>query len=128
MKYVQFIEKVAERVHGSLGQAEQLTQATLVTLAERITGGESRDLAAQLPKELRGFLDKRQEPAEAFGLDEFVRRVSLRAGVDRELARNGVQAEFQTLYAAVGGGEFEDVMAQLPKEFQQLVPMPTRRR
>jgi uncharacterized protein (DUF2267 family) len=128
MKYVQFIEKVSERANVSLGQAEALTQATLQTLAERITGGEAADLAAQLPAELRGFLAKNREHAEAFDLGEFVRRVSLRAGVDRELADRGVRAVFQTLHGAVSGGEFEDVMAQLPKEFRELVPTATRRR
>ncbi|MCW2640097.1 MAG: hypothetical protein JWP76_2403 [Dactylosporangium sp.] len=128
MKYVQFIEKVSERMGGSLGQAEAVTQATLLTLAERITGGEARDLAAQLPTELREFLHKKDEPAEAFDLNEFVRRVSLRADVDRDTANKGVPAVFQTLHAAVSTGEFEDVLAQLPKEFQNLVPTAVKRR
>jgi uncharacterized protein (DUF2267 family) len=128
MKYVQFIEKVAEQSNVSLGQAELVTQATLMTLAERITGGEARDLAAQLPKELRPFLDKNREQAEGFDLDEFVRRVSVRAGLDRETAERGVRAVFQTMHVAVSGGEFQDVMSQLPKEFQQLVAIPTKRR
>jgi uncharacterized protein (DUF2267 family) len=128
MRYAQFIEKVSERMGGSLGQAEAVTQATLLTLAERITGGEARDLAGQLPEQLREFLDKKEEPAEAFDLNEFVRRVSLRAGVDRDTAGKGVRAVFQTLHGAVSTGEFEDVMAQLPKEFQNLVPTVTKRR
>jgi uncharacterized protein (DUF2267 family) len=128
MRYAQFIEKVSERMGSSLGQAEAVTQATLLTLAERITGGEARDLAAQLPDELREFLVKTEEPAEAFDLDEFVRRVSLRAGVDRDTANRGVPAVFQTLYAAVSTGEFEDVLAQLPKEIQNLVPTAVKRR
>jgi uncharacterized protein (DUF2267 family) len=127
MKHAQFIEKVAERANVSLGQAESLTQATLQTLAERISGGEARDLAAQLPKQLQPFLIKDREEAEAFGLDEFVRRVALRAGVDRELAGTGARAVMQTLHGAVSRGEFEDVMAQLPREFQELVPMAVRR-
>jgi uncharacterized protein (DUF2267 family) len=128
MKYVQFIENVRERTGVSLGQAEALTQATLQTLAERITGDEARDLAAQLPKELWEFLNKTKQGAEAFDLDEFIRRASLRADVDRELARNAVQAVFQTVHAAVTDGEFEDVVAQLPKEFQELMPTVPRRR
>lgn len=129
MKYAQLVEKVAERMGGtSLGQAESLTQATLLTLADRITGGEARDLAAQLPKELKPFLDKKQESAEGFDLNEFIRRVGLRAGVDRDTAHRGVEAVFQTLDAAVSTGEFQDIMAQLPKEFQNLVPTLVKRR
>jgi uncharacterized protein (DUF2267 family) len=128
MKYVQFVEKVSERAGVTLGQAEALTQTTLLTLGERITGGEAEDLAAQLPKELHPFLDKRKEEAEAFDLNEFVRRVSLRSGVDRGLADRGVPAVFQTLQVAVGTGAFDDVMAQLPKEYQNLVTTVPRRR
>ncbi|GII24870.1 DUF2267 domain-containing protein [Planosporangium mesophilum] len=128
MKYARFIEKVAERMGGSLGQAEAVTQAALLTLAERITGGEARDLAEQLPTELREFLTTTDEPAEAFDLDEFVRRVSIRAGVDSDTASRGVPAVFQTLHRAVGDGEFQDVLGQLPKEFQNLVPELIRRR
>jgi uncharacterized protein (DUF2267 family) len=44
------------------------------------------------------------------------------------MSHPSVQAVFQTLHAAVSEGEFEDVMAQLSKEFQELAPMPGRRR
>ncbi|GAA1800506.1 DUF2267 domain-containing protein [Planosporangium flavigriseum] len=128
MMYAQFIERVAEQMGSPLGQAETLTQATLLTLADRISGGEARDLAAQLPQELREFLTRSQEPAEAFDLEDFIARVRLRAGVDADTAKKGVEAVFKTLYAAVSTGEFEDVMAQLPKEFQNLVPAVVRRR
>ncbi|MGC9669445.1 DUF2267 domain-containing protein [Planosporangium sp. 12N6] len=128
MSYAQFIEKVSERMGGSLGEAEAVTWATLVTLAERITGGEAHDLAAQLPKQLQPFLEAKDEPAEALDLNEFNRRVSLRAGVDRSTAANGVQTVFQTLHGAVSGAELEGVLAQLPKEFQNLVPAVARRR
>jgi uncharacterized protein (DUF2267 family) len=126
MKYVQFIEKVSERMGGSLGQAEAVTQATLLTLAERITGGEARDLAAQLPKELQGPLDKKREPAEAFDVNEFIRRVSTRAGTDLDTAGRGARSVFQTLNAAVTTGEFEDVLSQLPKQFRELIPAVAR--
>lgn len=128
MRYVEFVEAVRERTDASLRQTDALTQATLVSLAARITGDEARDLAAQLPKELREFLNRTGEEAEAFDLDEFIRRVSQDAGVDRELARKGVRAVFQTLHAAVSEGEFEDVMAQLSKEFHELAPVPGRGR
>jgi uncharacterized protein (DUF2267 family) len=52
---------------------------------------------------------------------EFVRRVSERAGVDAVLALEGVRAVFTTLREAVTGGEFDDVMSQLPKEFLEVV-------
>src|SRR4051794_311540 len=66
-----------EQVGGlSREQAERAIEATLRTLAERITGGEAEDIAAFLPKEVRTYLFPTREEAERFGLDEFYRRVA----------------------------------------------------
>ena len=63
MKYLQFVEQVAERTDVSLGEAEALTRATLRTLAERVSGGQARDLAAQLAVELTPYLTESDEAA-----------------------------------------------------------------
>lgn len=121
MNYVEFIERAGERARVSPDRAADFASATLRTLAERLTGGEARDLAAQLPKPLQPALQKRGESAEAFQLDQFVRRVSERTGMaDPARARDVVQAVLVTLREAVTGGEFDDVMAQLPKEFREV--------
>lgn len=121
MNHDEFISKVAERASVPKGEAERLTRATLMTLAERITGGEARDLADQLPTQLKDALIPSQEPAEAFGLDEFVTRVARRAAVDEAEAKDGVRAVFSTLREAVSPGEFDDVMSQLPKEYDEVL-------
>ena len=120
MDHDRFIKLVAERAGVSREQAEALTEATLATLAQRITGGEAKDLASQLPKPLQPPLLRPDEPAERFDLDEFTRRVATRAGLDPEQAGNGVRAVFATVREAVTGGEFDDVLAQLPADFRQL--------
>lgn len=127
VKYDEFIEKVLERAGVPPDQATVLTAATLQTLAERITGGEARDLAAQLPKAMQELLRKTGEEAEAFSLDEFMRRVAERAAVRVTEARDGARAVFTTLREAVSGGEFKDVLAQLPKEYRELVQTAGRR-
>ncbi|GHG89428.1 DUF2267 domain-containing protein [Amycolatopsis acidiphila] len=116
----QFLTRVAERAGISWPDAEAVTRATLATLAQRITGGEARDLAAQLPVELQTPLLGEDEPAEAFSLVEFVRRVASRAGVSRAVANTGVVAVMTTLREAVSPGEFDDVISQLPSEFHGL--------
>ncbi|GIF06532.1 DUF2267 domain-containing protein [Actinoplanes siamensis] len=120
MKFPEFISKVAERASLPREEADAITRATLRTLGERITGGEARDLAAQLPRELQDSLTSAPEKAEQFDLDEFVRRVAERAQVAPDDARHGVSAVFQTVEEAVSFGEFDDVMAQLPDEFGAL--------
>jgi uncharacterized protein (DUF2267 family) len=120
MDYEEFEEKVAGRASVPRDRAGVLIQATLQTLAERITGGEADDLAAQLPKQMKEWLTGTGEPAESFGLDEFIRRVSERAQVPPAEAGDAARAVFTTLREAVTGGEFDDMMSQLPNEFSEL--------
>jgi uncharacterized protein (DUF2267 family) len=121
VQYEEFIAKVAERAGVEREQAEALTVATLQTLAERITGGEAEDLAAQLPGPLKSALPERPGgTAEAFDLDEFERRVADRAGVPQDSVEAGIRAVFQTLSEAVSGGEFNEILTQLPNEFRPL--------
>jgi uncharacterized protein (DUF2267 family) len=58
MDHQTFESKVAERAGVPPDQAQALIRATLQTLAERITGGEVHDLAAQLPKQMKEWLEK----------------------------------------------------------------------
>lgn len=120
MKYDEFMTKVGQRADVSLETADALTAATLRTLAERISGGEAADLAAQLPTELQPHLTGAEEPAERFDADEFVRRVAERAGADPDRARAGIRAVFATIRETVTAGEVDDIMAQLPKGFDRL--------
>jgi uncharacterized protein (DUF2267 family) len=121
MKYPQFIKLVSERGRAiPRDEADAITRATLETLGERLTAGEARDLAAQLPPELQDRLTSASEEAEPFDLDEFIRRVRTRAQVAEAEARDGVYAVIQTLQDAVSFGEFDDVLQQLPNEFEPL--------
>jgi uncharacterized protein (DUF2267 family) len=119
--YQTFIKTEAETAGLPKDQAENLAHATLRTLADRITGGEADDLAAQLPQPLKEDLHKDREDAEAFDVDEFVRRVSERAHVDENTARTGAMAVMTTVRQAVTPGEFDDVTSQLPQEYRELV-------
>jgi uncharacterized protein (DUF2267 family) len=123
--YRTFIETEAQRAGVPEDQAENLARATLETLADRISGGEFDDLTAQLPKPLKDEVHPRREEAEAFDVDEFIRRVSRRAHVDEDTARAGAVATLVTVREAVTPGEFDDITSQLPQEYRELVgPMP----
>lgn len=120
MKYEEFIAHVATNAGLSEEQAATLTRATLSTLADRISGGEAQDLAAQLPAPLQSSLVSTKENAEAFGFDEFVARTAEAAGTDTDVAERAVDAVFATLREAVTPGEFDDVLGQLPSDFHRL--------
>lgn len=135
MRNDEFIETVARHAGTPYDQAEALTHAALETLAERITGGEARDLASEMPKPLREDLRKTRDGAESFDLGEFVRRVSVRSGTDATIAGRGSSAVLTTLREAVTTGQFKDMVSQLPKDVRELIEpsaapagVPTRRR
>jgi uncharacterized protein (DUF2267 family) len=117
VKHGEFIKHVAERAGVRKDIAEKLTQATLETLADRLSGGEPHDLASQLPQELQDYVRPSTKLNEKFGPDEFVRRVAAKAGVDDETAAKGARAVGITIKEAITPGEWDDVMAQLPKEY-----------
>lgn len=116
----EFLDAVAKRSGLPPTEAANVTRATLETLAERISGGEARDLAAQLPEELRGYLHKQEETAQRLDLAEFVHEVRARAALDDQRAGVGARAVLTTVRDAVSADELEDVMSELPKDLRQL--------
>lgn len=126
MAELEFVAKVAGRAGVPVETARSLTEATLRTLAERISGGEAADLADHVAHELRPLLARaRPEEPEAFGYDEFLRRVADRAGTAPDVAERGARAVLQTLHRVVGHTEFEQALAQLPREIGALAqPVP----
>lgn len=122
MKHDVFIGQVQHRAHlSSRGEAERATRVTLETLAERLAGGETKDLASQLPPEIAEHLrGKGAGTGERFSLNEFFRRVSNREGVDFPDAVFHARAVVDVLCDAVSPGEIKDIRAQLPDEFDRL--------
>jgi uncharacterized protein (DUF2267 family) len=120
VKYDEFITSVAERAGLAREEAESLTRASLRVLAARLSGGEAEDLRAQLPKQLQDELAPPQQSAQAFGADEFARRVADDVGSNEADAAGAVVAVLVTLRDAVTSGEFDDVLSQLGREFVEL--------
>jgi uncharacterized protein (DUF2267 family) len=121
MRYATLLTIVEQLTGLDRPGAERAIEATLRTLAERITGGEARDIAAFLPREMRAWMVPTREPAEPFDRREFVRRVAEREGVEPETAEGHVRAVFQMLGLAVAPGELRDMASQLPKDFEDLL-------
>src|SRR3954463_4466458 len=87
----QFLTAVQQKARISRERAEAAARATLETLAERLSAGEARDVAAQLPPELAAYLPPRGD-AERFDVEEFLRRVAEREGVDVPTAEEHARA------------------------------------
>jgi uncharacterized protein (DUF2267 family) len=121
VQFEEFVNEVAARAGVSRDEAESLVRATLRTLAERLSGGEAEDLRAQLPRQLQAELIPPQEEAQGFGVEEFVQKVAARSGIDEADAGAGVVAVLSVIRDAVTPGEFGDVLAQLGRDFAELV-------
>ncbi|MEW5804308.1 MAG: DUF2267 domain-containing protein [bacterium] len=120
MQYHEFIDRV-QKLAGleSADKAVKATEATLETLGERLYRTERDELAAQLPKELKECLFRRQD-TERFLLEDFYKRVSARADVHYHRAVELAQAVAAVLRGAVSQGELSDILAGLDAEYGEL--------
>ncbi|MDZ5443430.1 DUF2267 domain-containing protein [Micromonospora sp. 4G57] len=121
MNHAEFLAAVGKRAGMPAAEAETVIRATLTTLRERISGGEARDLATQLPEEFRGYLHKEVDFAEQLDLVEFLNEVRARTGMDAQRAADGARAVLTTLREAVSAQEVEDLEAELPTVIRQLL-------
>lgn len=107
-------------------EAQQVTEAVLSTLGERIYRTEQADLAAQLPRGIKEFLVTKQPPentpgdVQRFTLEEFYSRVGARSGVRYGQAIDRTHAVMAVLQEAVSPGQIADIQQELPDEFRKL--------
>jgi uncharacterized protein (DUF2267 family) len=118
VQYEEFLDKVQDRIGSA--DPDEARRAVTATLSERISGGEARDLAAQLPEELTEPIQRSGEEAEGFSFEEFLQRVGEREGVNTDSAREHASVVIMVLREAVTGGQLNDIRAQLPQEFAPL--------
>lgn len=120
MKYHEFLGAVQNQARlDSDSAAVSAVRATLETLSERLAGGQSEHVAAQLPEEI-GYYLKQAGKDESFELDEFYRRVADREAVDYADAVYHAKVVMRVLGKAITPGEMTDLRAQLPDEFDDL--------
>ena len=121
MNYNQFIRQVQCVAQLNYSQeAERATRATLEVLREPIVGDEAKDLASQLPGELKDFLHGREcQNRQYFSLKEFYQRVGEREGVNSTDAAIHPRAVFTVLQAVVTPS-VEDIRANFSDDYQEL--------
>ena len=103
--------------------AQRAVLATLTTLGEHVSKGESQQIAAQLPPEISDATTSRStDSPDDFSVDEFVGRVASREGddVSEDEAVVHARAVMATLADAGVRNELQDAREQLPNEFATL--------
>ncbi len=123
MNFDEFIGQVQHRARlDSRAHAERATRAVLETLAQRLSGGEPKDVASQLPPEIgRYLLEPTSGEGARFGVRDFYDLVALREGVDMPEAAYHARAVASVLRDAISPGEWSNILAQLPPDLDKLL-------
>ncbi|MEA2231448.1 MAG: hypothetical protein QOD83_1264 [Solirubrobacteraceae bacterium] len=120
LTYTDFLAMIQRDADIGRDAAERVARAMLTTLAQRISPGEARDIAEQLPEELRSSLRDGGGP-QPFSADEFLRRVQSRAQLAPDAVRRHVRAVFAALRQALRQDELADLASELPRELEALL-------
>lgn len=126
MREDEFLARVRERgEYGDQAEAERVTASVLRILASRIPDQEAKDLAAQLPGHLGGYLTRPAgEITEAFGVQEFCRRVSDQVGARPATAEWDASAVLTTIADVITGGQLNQILSVLPSGYASLFGKP----
>jgi uncharacterized protein (DUF2267 family) len=125
MRYDEFLARVRERgEYADQQEAERVVRAVLGVLAGRLNRGEVKDLAAQLPRQAAVALVT-DGPPDAFGVQEFLRRVAVATGASEQTAEWDASAVLSAVADAISGGELNDVLTQLPSGYAMPFGRPT---
>jgi len=122
VNYDQFVAAVRDRgEYADRSEADEVATWVLELLARRLTREEANDLAAQLPAPLAKAVQRRgDQPAQTFGVEEFLHRVAERIGARPGTAEWDASAVLSTLAEAVSGGQLNQLLSQLPSGYAPL--------
>lgn len=120
MKYKDIVAKTKQRAHISGQQADAVIRATLQALSEQASSKQFHDLVEQLPKELKQIAPA--GGAEQRSFEDFAARVGDLSGVDISEAGEEIKAVVTTLTETVSQDQVEDLFAELPPAFLDLLP------
>jgi uncharacterized protein (DUF2267 family) len=123
-----FVHHVAEATDLEPDAAVRAVEAVLQTLAERLPAGEVDDLKSKLPVGLHAVLscgaDRADHDTRTASAEAFVRHVATREGASLREATRHTRAVLETLRDAIGVEEFSDIVAELPKDYDPMLPRP----
>ena len=116
------IRAVAERTRLSREESADISRAVLEGLADQLSDGEARRLAADLPdlEEQLQARRRRRPEAHPVKLQDFIKQVSERTGMTDEDSRAGAGAVLAMLREVLSEEDYRHVTGQLPAEYTAL--------
>ncbi|HXW46977.1 MAG TPA: DUF2267 domain-containing protein [Streptosporangiaceae bacterium] len=114
---------VADRSGLSREESADIVRAVLEGIADQLSEGQVRQLAAELPilPARAQAPRRRRQGAHPVRLLPFIRHLSARTGLTDDEASAGTGAVLGVLRQTLGGDEYRRLMAQLPTEYDGLV-------
>jgi len=118
-------EEIAERTRLPEGVTScDAFSAVMCTLAQRVSGGEARELLLGLPATMRGLVERcarhRSEESDVFGREELLRRVAIHLRTEPAGAEPIVCAVFGAVKRVLPGKATFDIGSQLPVDLREL--------
>ena len=117
------VRAVAERTTLSREESADVTRAVLEGLADQLSIGEARRLAADLPEALADQVQvprRRRRGAHPLAVEDFVERLSEHAGLTEEDARTGAGAVLAALRDGLSDEDYQHLVGQLPAGYTDL--------
>ena len=125
MTHDEFFAKVREDgQYTDRAEAERVTGVVLGLLGSRLTSGEAKDLASQLPAEMKDLVLDGPEVPGSVGVEDFVALVAEKLDTSKETARSDASAVLTTLAESISGGQLNQVLSQLQSGYAELFGKP----
>jgi uncharacterized protein (DUF2267 family) len=113
MKFRELIKKVQHDAGFSDAESKDALELMVESLAVRLTPGERKDFASQLPHELRAIALS-VYPTKENSSKDLVEQFMQLQGISESHAKKQVLTSWKALKAAISKGEIDDIRAQLP--------------
>lgn len=114
MKFRELVKKIQHDAGFSDAESQEALELMVESIAERLTAGEVKDFASQLPPELQ-YVALGVEPATATRQD-IIEEFMEKEAIDAAHAKKQVLTAWKAIKAAVSPGEIEDIRSQFSRE------------
>jgi uncharacterized protein (DUF2267 family) len=121
MSFRELIKRVQLNSGFSDSESKEALELMVESLAERLTAGERKDFASQLPQELQTIaLTAPNDIAEYYDKD-ILKEFMEREGIEEARAKKQIMSAWNALKEAISEGEINDIRSQLPNSMVALL-------
>ncbi len=117
MKYRELVKRVQHYSGFSDQESETALRLFIRKLATRLTMGERKDFASQLPSDLQDEAMVTEEQ-QNWSFEDFIEEICREEQIEEPRAKKQIMAAWKALKDALTPGEISNIKAQLPKDME----------